>query len=330
MENEIIIYQTEDGQTKIDVRVEGDTVWLTQDLMSKLFDTTPQNVTMHIKNLYTEGELEEKPTCKDFLQVRDEGSRSVSRNLTHYNLDVIISVGYRIKSQRGTQFRIWATQTLKEYLLKGFAINEEKFVRQREKFELLKTTVELFERGLSNQIKDLEQAKNLSALLTDFAKGLELLDDFDHESLDKKGLTKQKAVEISKDEFLQVIENMKSTHSSDVFAQPKDESFDSSVNQIYQTICGEDCYPTLEEKAAMLLYLIVKNHSFTDGNKRIGAACFLYFLDKNSMLYQGQNPIIDANTLFALTLLIAESKADEMQTVKQVAISVLNRSKQGG
>lgn len=329
MENEVIIYQTEDGQTKIDVRMEKETVWLTQELMSKLFETTVPNINMHVKNIYKEKELEEVSTIKDFLIVRDEGERSVSRNIVHYNLDVIISVGYRIKSKRGTQFRIWATQTLKEYLLKGFAINEEKFIKQKEKFELLKNTVELFERGLSNQIEDLNQAKSLAALMTDFAKGLELLDDFDHQSLDKKGLTKQPAIEISKDEFLQVVENMKTKHQTDVFAQPKDESFESSVNQIYQTIGGEDCYATLEEKAAMLLYLIVKNHSFTDGNKRIGAACFLYFLDKNSALYQGQKPVIDANTLFALTLIIAESKSEEMQIIKQIVMSVLNRSKQG-
>ena len=326
MENEIIIYQTQDGKAKIDVQMEKDTVWLTQAQMVELFETTKQNVSSHIKNVFKEGELDKISTVKDFLTVQNEGGRSISRNIEYYNLDVIISVGYRVKSQRGTQFRIWATQTLKEYLLKGFAINEEKFIKQKEKFELLKTTVELFERGLTNQIEDLEQAKNLSALLTDFAKGLELLDDFDHENLDKKGSNKQKAVEISKDEFLKVIENMKSNHSSDVFAQPKDDSFESSVNQIYQTIGGKDCYPTLEEKAAMLLYLIVKNHSFTDGNKRIGAACFLYFLDKNSILYRGQKPIIDANTLFALTLLIAESKTDEMQTIKQIVISILNRS----
>jgi len=167
--------------------------------------------------------------------------------------------------------------------------------------------------------------EDISKILNDFSKGLDLLDNFDHKTLDTKGLTKKEAVIIPKEEYLKVIDKMKSEFASDVFANPKDNSFDSSINQIYQTFDGADCYPTLEEKAAMLLYLITKNHSFSDGNKRIAASCFLYFLDKNDMLYKDNTPIIDSAALFALTLLIAESKPDEMEVMKQIVVSVLNK-----
>ena len=252
--------------------LENETIWLTQDMMAKLFETTPQNITMHIKNIYEDEELEQNSTCKDFLQVRNEGKRTVSRKLTHYNLDMILSVGYRIKSKTAVQFRKWATSILKEYLIKGYAINQKALKEQQEKLTSLRQIIELLNRSMENQVETVEQAQNVS-------------NDFDHKRLDTQGITKRKAIQISVDEFLDVIDKMKGDFVSDVFAQPKDESFNSSVNQIYQTFGGNELYPTLEEKAATLLYLIVKNHSFLDGNKRIGASCFLYFMDKNGLLY---------------------------------------------
>ena len=177
---------------------------------------------------------------------------------------------------------------------------------------------------MQNQIKTLDDAQNVIKILNDFAKGLDLLDSFDHKTLDTAGSTKNAAAVISKDEYLKIIDKMKSEFASEVFANPKDNSFESSINQIYQTFGGKDCYPTLEEKAAMLLYLITKNHSFSDGNKRIAASCFLYFLDKNNILYKDNKPVIDNGTLFALTLLIAESKPSEMETMKQIVVSILN------
>lgn len=323
---QLIIYQSEDGQAHVNVKMYDETVWLTQDSMAKLFDTAPQNITMHIKNIYDEEELDEISTCKKFLQVRKEGNRTVSRNLIHYNLDMIIAVGYRIKSKVATKFRIWATRTLKDYITKGYVLNEQRLKEKQEQIETLKSALRIIERGFKGEIQNLEQAQQLNSLMKDFALGLNLLDDFDHKTLDIKGQTEKEAVRISTEEFLGVINNMKSDFESDVFANPKDNSFDSSVSQIYQSFGGKDCYPTLEEKASMLLYFIVKNHSFTDGNKRIGASCFLYFLDKNNMLYKNEKPIIDNGTLFSLTLLIAESKPDEMETVKNVVISVLNRA----
>lgn len=322
----LIIYQSEDGNIKLDAKLEDESIWLTQQMMSELFDTTIPNINMHIKNIFDEQELDEKATIKDFLIVRKEGNRMVSRSLTHYNLDMVLSVGYRIKSKIATQFRIWATKTLKEYITKGYAINEQRLKEKQEQLEILKSAITLVERGMYNQIEDLTQAKQLNAFLSDFARGLDLLDDYDHKTLDTKGKTEKQAEKVTTEEFLKIVQEMKSKFASEVFAVQKDESFDSSVNQIYQTFGGRDCYPTLEEKASMLLYFIVKNHSFADGNKRIAASCFLYFLNKNNMLYTSEGKkILSNDALFALTLLIAESKPKEMETIKQVVISVLNR-----
>ena len=293
---EIVIYTAADGSVSLDARLENDTIWLTQDLMARLFETTVPNINMHIKNIYEEEELEQERTIKDFLIVRKEGSRTVSRNITHYNLDMILSVGYRIKSKTATRFRRWATSVLKDYITKGYAINEKRLKEQQSQISVLKNSIALMERSLIEQIENLDTARDVSKILNNFALGLNLLDDYDHKQLDKNGINKKEAQRISKEEFLKVINDMKSEFSSDV-----------------------------EDKAATLLYLIVKNHSFTDGNKRIGASCFLYFLDRNNMLFKEDKPIIDNATLFSLTLLIAVSKPEEMETVKQIIISVLNR-----
>ena len=324
---EIIIYTSEDGKISLDTKLENDTVWLTQKAMSELFDVKVPAINKHLNNIYKEQELEQEATISKMETVQKEGKRVVSRETTFYNLDAIISVGYRVNSSRATQFRKWATSVLKEYVTKGYAINELKLQKQQSQINSLKSAIAIFERGLNNQIEDLSQAKDLTKLITDFAKGLDLLDDFDHQNLDQKGKTQKEVQTVSKEEFLNVINNMKSDFESDVFALPKDESFESSINQIYQTFDGNDCYPTLEEKAAMLLYLITKNHSFVDGNKRIAASCFLYFLDKNNMLYnKNGTAIIDNGALFAITVLIAESNPKEMETVKQIVVSVLNRN----
>lgn len=323
MENNILIYTTKDGN--IDVKLEQETVWLTQKQMSKLFDTTPQNITIHIQNIYKEQELSKDSTCKDFLQVQTEGKRQISRSMTFYNLDMIISVGYRVNSKQGVQFRRWATSKLKEYLVQGYTLNERLLKEKVEKLSLLQNAFNLLNRSITNQAENLDEAQQISKLMSDFSVGLNLLDDFDNQRLDNKGNTKKEAVYISVSEFLDVIQKMKTEFTSEIFGNPKDDSFSSSVNQIYQTFDGKDCYPSIEEKAVNLLYFIVKNHSFSDGNKRIGANCFLYFLEKNNLLYKNNKPIIDNATLATITLLIAESKPEEKETVKQIAISILNR-----
>lgn len=318
---EIIIYTSEDGSISLDTKLENDTIWLTQKQMAELFDKNIRTVNEHINNIFKEGELDKSLVIRNFRITASDGKQY---DTNFYNLDVIISVGYRVKSLRGTQFRIWATNTLREYLTKGYVINEKMLKTQQNKIQTLQSTVNLLKRSLQNQISTVNEAQDIANIMDNFAQGLDLLDDFDHKTLDTKGITRKEAVIISKEEYLSVINKMKSEFASDVFANPKDDSFDSSINQIYQTFGGQDCYPTLEEKAAMLLYLITKNHSFSDGNKRIAASCFLYFLNRNNLLYKNNLPIIDNGTLFALTLLIAESKPEEMEIMKQIVVSVLN------
>lgn len=329
MENkgEIIIYQTPEGKTELEVRLDRDTLWLHQYQLADLFETDRTSVLKHIKNIYQTDELPESSTCAKFAQVRKEGRRSVTRQVLHYNLDMILSVGYRVNSKRGTQFRIWANRVLKEYLMKGYSLNEKKlFEREKELLEL-KTSIRLLERSILNQARGLDQAQSLARIIADFAGGLSILDDYDNQRLDVSGRTVKEAAVISYEECREVIGQITDEFNSALFGREKDKSFHSSIGQIYQSFSGRDLYPSLEEKAAVLLYLIVKNHSFVDGNKRIAAAIFLYFLDRNGMLYrEGRTTLIDGNTLASLTLMIAESNPKEMETVKRIIMSILNRS----
>ncbi|MBX2929689.1 MAG: virulence protein RhuM/Fic/DOC family protein [Saprospiraceae bacterium] len=275
-----------------------------------------------MKNIYTEEELSETATTEHFSVVQTEGNRQVKRKIKYYNLDAIISVGYRVNSKRGTQFRQWATQHLKDYLVEGYAINEKRLAEKQMQVETLKTGIRILSRAIE------EQADNAgSESLGLFAAGLEMLDDYDHEALDIKGRTLREAVLPSVAEYLNVVADMRSAFSSDVFAKPKDQSFESAVAQIGQSFGGQELYPSLEEKAAALLYMIVKNHGFVDGNKRIGAACFLYFLEKNNLLFNEHSQTIISNKALAtLTLFVAASKPEEMETVRKLIISILNRT----
>ena len=323
MENNILIYTTKDGN--IDVKLEQETVWLNVEKIAELYGKDRSNIQRHIKHIYEEDELDKDSTCAFFAQVQKEGSRNITRQIPYYNLDVILSVGYRVSSKTATQFRKWATSVLHKYIVDGYTLNERLLKEKVEKLSLLQNAFNLLNRSITNQAENLDEAQQISKLMSDFSVGLNLLDDFDNQRLDNKGNTKKEAVYISVDEFLDVIQKMKTEFTSEIFGNPKDDSFSSSVNQIYQTFDGRDCYPSIEEKAVNLLYFIVKNHSFSDGNKRIGANCFLYFLKKNNLLYKADKPIIDNATLATITLLIAESKPEEKETVKQIAISILNR-----
>ena len=324
MENQIVIYKNNDGNIECSVNLRDNTLWLSLDQIATVFQKNKSTISRHIKNIFETEELDKDSVVAFFATTANDGK---TYNVAYYNLDMIISIGYRVNSKIATNFRKWATNVLKNYLTQGYAINEKLLSDKQEKIQTLQTTVSLLARSLTNQIESLDDAQQVAKILDNFAKGLDLLDNFDHKTLDVKGSTQKEAVIIPVKEFLSVINEMKSEFASDVFANPKDDSFESSVNQIYQTFGGNDCYPTLEEKAAMLLYLITKNHSFSDGNKRIAASCFLYFLEKNGILYKNNLPIIDNGTLFALTILIAESNPKEMETMKQIVISVLN---QGG
>ena len=319
--NNIEIYRSTDNQIELSVTLENESVWLNRQQLAQLFDRDIKTIGKHISNVFAEGELDRNSTVAKFATVQHEGERAVERNIEFYNLDAIISVGYRVNSKRGTQFRQWATQRLKDYLVQGYAINENRLKQKQQEVEYLKTGIRILSRAIEAQQED----ANIESLRL-FAKGLELLDDYDHEELDKAGKTIKETIFPKVTDYLAIVKEMQSDFQSDVFAKPKDNSFESSVNQIAQ--CFSDCelYPSLEEKAATLLYLIVKNHSFVDGNKRIAAACFLYFLQSNDALIQENGtPIISNDALATLTLFVASSKTEEMNTVKNLIISVLNR-----
>ena len=322
MENKIEIYQGENGQTQIEVRFENETTWLTNSQLVELFKSSKANISEHIKHIFESDELDKDSTVRKFRTVQMEGKRAVERNRVHYNLDVIIAVGYRVNSKQGTQFRIWATQRLKDFLVQGYAINEARLSQKQQEVQTLRDGIRILSRAI--ELKAIDQ--NLD-WLNHFAKGLELLDDYDHENLDKKGLTKRHANYPELADYKEVIQSMKSDFESGVFGKEKDGSFESAIAQISKGFGDEDFYPTLEEKAATLLYLIVKNHGFVDGNKRIAAACFLLFLQSNDLLHNGEgHSIISNDALASLTLFIASSKPEEMETVKKLVISVLNRN----
>jgi len=318
--NEIIIYQSDDQQVQVEVRFEDETVWLNQDHLSLLFQRDQSVISRHISNIFKEGELEPESNMQKMHIPNSD------KPVVYYNLDVIISVGYRVKSKRGTQFRQWATKRLKEYLVEGYAINQKRLEERNLELQHLKTGIAILRRAIEHHAQNLDDAGHLAGMLEQFSGGLSLLDDYDHETLDDTGKTKRKAVIIDAAEYLKLIDAMRSEFSSDLFGKKKDTGFESSIGQIYQSFGGTEMYPSVEEKAAMLLYLIVKNHSFIDGNKRIAAACFLYFLERNGLLYHKSGETIISNeALASLTLFIAVSKPKEMQTVNQVAISLLNR-----
>lgn len=324
---QLLIYTSEDGTIQTEVRLENDTVWLSQKQMVELFQTTKQNISLHIKNCFQEGELSPAGTVKESLTVQTEGKRTVERPLEYYNLDVIISVGYRVKSLHGTQFRMWASRILKDHLIQGYSINEKRLQEQKKRIQNLKESILLVERSFKKNAQTMEETKTFVSLLSDFAKGLDLLDDYDHQTLEGKGITAIPVIKISAVDFFSIIETMRTVFNSNVFGRQKDASFDSSVNQIYQSFDGTDLYPTIECKAANLLYLVVKNHSFVDGNKRIAAAMFIYFLEKNMLLYTKKGTkIIDNDALAAITLLIAISKPEEKETMIKIVMTMLNRN----
>lgn len=324
IENQIEIYQANDGSTQINVQFEQDTVWLTQSQMAELFERDRTVIGRHISNVFSENELEENVVCANFAHTTQHGAikgKKQSKDVKYYNLDVIISVGYRVKSKQGTQFRIWANSILKEYLVKGYSINEKRLEQKEQEVQLLKNGIQILSRAIEEKSEENEW-------LSIFSKGLQLLDDYDHEELDSKGLTKKQALYPTRQDYQELINQMVIDFDSQVFGKEKDQNFQSSIAQIEKGFGENDFYPTLEEKATMLLYLVVKNHSFVDGNKRIAAACFLKFLQINEMLFNAQNELIIGNdTLASLTLLIASSKPDEMETIKRLVISVLNRNK---
>lgn len=321
--NSIVIYQTNDGETSIDVKFQDETAWLSQAQMSELFQKDRTVIGRHISNIFKEGELERETTCAKFAHVGNDGDQQYVTTL--YNLDVIISVGYRVKSKRGTQFRIWANKVLKQYLLQGYAVNE-RIVSQ--KYDELSQLVKVLGRTIQNQEKLTEDSRSLLDVVVDYTYALDTLDRYDYQKLKIEETTEKEAFHATYDNAMEVIRELhRKFGGSNLFGNEKDDSFKSSIGQIYQTFGGVDLYPSVEEKAAMLLYLVTKNHSFSDGNKRIAATLFLWFLNRNGILYNedGTKRIAD-NTLVALTLMIAESRTEEKDTMVKVIVNLINKN----
>ena len=325
---EVVIYRSPEGETELSVNLKEDTVWLTPTQMTKLFEKARPTILEHIKNIYEEAELDSTSTCRKFRQVQIEGNRRIIRNIDHYNLDVIISVGYRVKSKRGTQFRIWANKVLKEYLVEGYALNAKRLKEQSEKVRELEKSIEVFKRVADSfQLKQ-DEFTGILKVISDYTYALDILDQYDHQKLKLGRIERKEEYKISYKDSAKLITNLKNKFGgSGLFGKEKDESFRSTIGTIYQTFNKKELYPSLEEKAAMLLYLTIKNHSFIDGNKRIGAALFLMYLSKNSFLYgtSGEKRIAD-NALVALCLMIAASNPKEKDIIVKVVVNLINKN----
>ena len=324
-QDQIVIYQTEDGQTQIDVRLENETVWLTQAQMVTLFKSSRTNILEHIQHIYEDDELDESSTCRKFRQVQKEGNRMVNRTKTMYNLDMIISVGYRVNTKRGIKFRQWANKILKQYLIKGYVINDR---IRKEQIGELRQLVQMLGRTIQNQqLEQNDENQALFDIVVDYTYALDTLDDYDYQRLSVGKTTQEDKFHATYENAMEAISGLREKFGgSALFGNEKDDSFKSSIGQIYQTFGGEELYPSVEEKAAMLLYLVTKNHSFSDGNKRIAATLFLWFLNNNGILYRedGSKRLAD-NTLVALTLMIAESKTEEKDVMVKVVVNLINQ-----
>lgn len=328
MKNQIEIYKSKDSEIKVEVTFNEETVWLTQEQMAKLFGKGRTTVTEHIQNIFKEGELDEKLACRKSRHTTKHGAikgKTQEKSVNYYNLDVIISVGYRVNSKKGTQFRQWATQRLKDYLIKGYAINEQKLKASQEKLNTLKQSIKLLENVVQQKQLSSDEAVGLLKVVTEYAQALDLLDKYDHQRLTIPETKKEKLQKITYKEAIEQISIWRSKQKAGkLFGNEKDKSFSSSLQTIYQTFDGTDLYPSIGEKAANLLYFIVKNHSFSDGNKRIAAGLFVYFLDKNKKLYKPDgSKIIADNALVAITIMIAESKPEEKEMMTKLIVNLM-------
>ena len=320
--SEIIIFQNKDNQTEVQVQFDGQTFWLNQYQIADLFQTDRTSVLKHLQNIYATEELSEVPTCAKFAQVRQEGKRSVTREVLHYNLDAILSVGYRVNSKRGTQFRQWATQWLKDYLVQGYALNQKRL-------DELQKVVQLISEGSNTDELRLQEAKGMLDIITHYTQSFVLLNQYDSHSLQNAGLNEHISYEIEHEEAYTAIQELKrqliaAKEATPLFGNPKDESFKGILGNVVQSFGGQYLYPSVEEQAANLLYFIIKNHPFSDGNKRIGAFIFVWFLEKNKHRFKTNGELkINDNALVALALLVAQSDAAEKDLMVQLVINLI-------
>ncbi|WP_304597535.1 RhuM family protein [Adlercreutzia caecimuris] len=308
--SQIVLFESSDGEVNLEVASDQSTVWLTKEQLAILFDRDRTVISRHIANVYKEGEVDRDSTCAKIAQVQIEGDREVERQVEYYNLDVIISVGYRVKSQRGVEFRRWATDVLRRYIIEGRAENEKRLAQ-------LAQVISVMER-LPEEIG----AAQILQIVKSYAPALDLLDDYDHQSLGRPRGSEGVYV-LDYDECRDLIGSLRFAGESDIFGVEKDDSFHSSIAAIYQSFGGQELYPSVQEKAANLLYFIVKNHSFHDGNKRIAASLFLYFLDRNGLLYDDDRKLVGDDALVATTIMIAESRPDEKEAMVSLVMNFL-------
>lgn len=308
--NELILFETEDRSVTLTVPVNQEMVWLSRNQMAELFDRDIKTIGKHINNALRE-ELDDSTVAK-FATVQNEGGREVERLIEYYNLDVIISVGYRVKSKRGVEFRKWANSVLRQYILRGYAVNNNRIAQLGEVIQIMKRT--------QNSL----DSKQVLSVIERYSTALDLLDAYDHQNMSRPKGNAATYV-LTYEECMDIIASMRFGDESDIFGKEKDGSFEGSIGNIYQSFAGQDLYPTLEEKAAHLLYFVTKNHSFLDGNKRIAATVFLYFLDRNGVLFIDGEKTIDDHTLVALTIMIAESKPDEMEMMITVIMNCMKK-----
>ena len=322
---EIIIYRAEDNTVQLDVRMENETVWLTQKQIAELFGVKKAAVSKHIANIFSQEELNPVATVSKMETVQIEGKRTIVRYLDFYNLDMILSIGYRVNSKRAIAFRQWSTKILKEFIIKGYAINEK---IRREQLSDLRQLVQIVGRTVqSKAVESEDETQAIFDVVLDYTYALDTLDNYDYERLTVKETTPEERFHATYENAMQTISALREKFGgSTLFGNEKDDSFKSSIGQIYQTFGGSDLYPSVEEKAAMLLYLVTKNHSFSDGNKRIAATLFLWFLNNNGILYRedGTKRLAD-NTLVALTLMIAESRTEEKDTMVKAVVNLINQ-----
>jgi death-on-curing family protein len=325
-QGEILIYKAKDGSQQLEVRLEEETVWLTQKQMAELFGRDRVAITQHIGNIFREKELDKKSVCKDFLHTASDGK---SYTVKTYNLDVIISIGYRVKSKRGTQFRQWATQRLKDHLIKGYTLNEKRLQQVVQNMHQLEQAVKLIQQSGSSKNLSATEAKGLLEIITNYTHSFILLNQFDSNNLPDKKLNENITYEIEYNEAVKAIEELKKQlikkkEASELFGNERDRGFESLLNSVVQTFGGEYLYKSIEEQAAHLLYFVIKNHPFTDGNKRIGAFLFVWFLEKNKHRFKKSGELkINDNALVALALLVAQSNPDDKEIMIKLVMNLI-------
>ncbi len=317
-QTDIVLYKSKDGSIKLDVQLEKESIWLSLNQLSNLFGRDKSVISRHLRNIFKEGELTRMATVAKNATVQKEGGRSIFRDIEYYNLDAIISVGYRVKSKRGTEFRIWATNVLKQHLIKGYSVNKKRL-------RVLKQTLKLASDISKRKLLSGDEASALLQTVSEYAYALKLLDDYDHQRTVVRNVSRRKAKPVIYKEVMNLIEQMRIKFGdSPVFGREKDKSLHGSLNAVMQSFGEKELYPSIEEKAAHLLYFLVKNHSFVDGNKRIAAAVFLRFAEKNNLIYDKDgNKRVANNALVAMTLMVAESKPKEKDVITAMLANLI-------